>query len=324
MLIQKRFLAAILCIILGMLFVQRNLFFETADSTEELPNIVIGLVVTDCEDTWRQEMYAAIEKEAKNRLVQVTTLQTARTQADQVAAIRTLLVYRTDVIIFSPVMENGWEYILAEAAEANIPLITINERLSFSREPDQDANVYHVGFDYYQLAQQLANTFLAGENSAYQVVQLGGTIASSVSNDISMGLWDVIAAQKDPHQLKFSIGCDYMRSRAYEAITGLLRNEYQFDTVFSYSDGMTLGVISALEAQGLIPGTDVRIFSVGGGSSVREAFHQGKISVLANCELPLFGETVLDTVETLHRGEMPPKSVLLPGMLTVNGGGGAE
>ena len=321
MLIRKHFLAAILCIVIGMVVVQRGLLFQENETAEELPDIVIGLVLTDCEDDWRQAMYDSIQSEAKKRHIQVTTMPSARTQADQIDAIRSLLVYRADVIIFSPVMENGWENILSEAAEANIPLIIINEQFSTTNNGEGlGAQTYHVGFDYYQLAQQLANSFVDGGGSEFQVVQLGGTIASSVSNGISLGLWDVMTEKQGPYQLKFSVGCDYMRSRAYEAVTGLLRNQYQFDTVFSYSDGMTLGVISALEDQGLIPGEDVRIFSVGGGPTVTEAFHQGKISALANCDLTEFGEAVIDTVAQLHQKEEPNKNTTLPGMLLVNGG----
>ena len=84
---------------------------------------------------YKRQMYDSIKQAARRSHIQVTTIQTARTQADQIDAIRTLLVYRTNAIIFSPVMENGWEYILSEAAEAEIPLITINERPRYRAPP---------------------------------------------------------------------------------------------------------------------------------------------------------------------------------------------
>lgn len=127
-------------------------------------------------------MYDSIQQAARRSHIQVTTIQTARTQADQIDAIRTLLVYRTNAIIFSPVMENGWEYILSEAAEAEIPLITINERLSQSAAggpQDSACQVYHVGFDYYALSGQLAATLCQSGSDGFQLVQLGGTVASS-------------------------------------------------------------------------------------------------------------------------------------------------
>lgn len=321
--VKKSLLAVIAAIILSMLFVEAGVLFEPRERSSETPDTVIGLVLTDCEDDWKQQMYDSIQQAARKKHIQVTTIQTARTQSDQIDAIRTLLVYRTNAIIFSPVMENGWEYILAEAAEADIPLITINERLSTSGAVSVQGSgyqVYHIGFDYYSLSGQLAATLLAGDGGQdFQLVQLGGTVASSVAHDITEGFRSAMT-DNGQYRLKFSVGADYMRSRAYELINGLLRNEFEFDTILSYNDGMTLGVIAALSEKGLRPGRDVRIFSLGGGKSVMQAFEQGQVNALGCCDLSDLGDAVIDTVLKLQRGGTPAESQLLPGTLLVNGG----
>ncbi len=320
--VRKPLLLAIAAIVAGMLLVESVILFQPSGRGTATPDVVIGLVLTDCEDDWKQQMYDSIQQAARRSHIQVTTIQTARTQADQIDAIRTLLVYRTNAIIFSPVMENGWEYILSEAAEAEIPLITINERLSQSAAggpQDSACQVYHVGFDYYALSGQLAATLCQSGSDGFQLVQLGGTVASSAAHDISDGFQDSLS-QSSQYRLCFSVGGDYMRSRAYELIRSLLRNEYEFDTVLSYNDGMTLGVIDALEANGLRPGSDVRIFSLGGGESVMQAFSDGKINALGQCDLTDFGTTVIDLVWMLEQGGSPAENTLLPGTLLVNGG----
>ncbi|MDO4271310.1 MAG: substrate-binding domain-containing protein [Eubacteriales bacterium] len=320
--IQKSLLPVIAAIIVCMLTVEGAVLLELPERGEGAPETVIGLVLTDCEDDWKQQMYDSIQQAARQKHIQVTAIQTARTQSDQIDAIRTLLVYRTNAIIFSPVMENGWEYILSEAAEAEIPLITINERLSQAGAAGAAADhpVYHIGFDYYALSGQLAATLLKGGGEAdFELVQLGGTVASSAAHDISDGFRDAMAAS-GRSQTGFSVGGDYMRSRAYELVTALLRNEYRFDAILSYNDGMTLGAIAALRENGLKPGRDVRIFSLGGGEAVLEAFGEGQISALGRCDLTDFGETVIGAVRVLQSGGTPPASTLLPGTLLVNGG----
>ncbi|MCQ5130158.1 substrate-binding domain-containing protein [Butyricicoccus faecihominis] len=320
--VRKSLLAVITLIIAGMLFVEGRVLFAAPDGDQPSPKTVIGLVLTDCEDDWKTQMYDAVQQAARRRRIQVTIIQTSRTQSDQIDAIRTLLVYRTDAIIFSPVMENGWEYILSEAEEAQIPLITINERLSQSNNADLQKEaypVYHIGFDYYALAGQLAATLLQVQGEQpFWLVQLNGTVASSVAHDISNGFRDTLVAS-GRNQQNFSVNGDYMRSRAQELIGALLHNSYQFDTVLSCNDAMTLGAVDALRENGLRPGRDVHIFSLGGGESVLEAFSAGEINVLGRCDLTDFGETVIDTVLRLQDGETPDKSVLLPGTLLVNG-----
>lgn len=320
--IRKPLLLAIIAIVSSMLLVESAILFQPSDRAIDTPDIVIGLVLTDCEDDWKQQMYDSIQQAARRSHIQVTTIQTARTQADQIDAIRTLLVYRTNAIIFSPVMENGWEYILSEAAEAQIPLITINERLSLSGTDgleNHSCQVYHVGFDYYSLSGQLATTLCESGSDGFQLVQLVGTVASSVAHEISDGFQDSLSYSSQ-YKLCFSVGGDYMRSRAYELICSLLRNKYEFDTVLSYNDGMTLGVIDALEKNGLKPGSDVRIFSLGGGESVMQAFSDGKINALGQCDLANFGSTVIDLVLRLEQGEPLEEDTLLPGTLLVNRG----
>lgn len=320
--IRKPLLLAIIAIVSSMLLVESAILFQPSDRAIDTPDIVIGLVLTDCEDDWKQQMYDSIQQAARRSHIQVTTIQTARTQADQIDAIRTLLVYRTNAIIFSPVMENGWEYILSEAAEAQIPLITINERLSLSGTDgleNHSCQVYHVGFDYYALSGQLATTLCESGSDGFQLVQLVGTVASSVAHEISDGFQDSLSYSSQ-YKLCFSVGGDYMRSRAYELICSLLRNKYEFDTVLSYNDGMTLGVIDALEKNGLKPGSDVQIFSLGGGESVMQAFSDGKINALGQCDLANFGSTVIDLVLRLEQGEPLEEDTLLPGTLLVNRG----
>lgn len=322
MTIRKPLLYAIAVIILSMLLVECSTMFSSTGSSHASPRLAIGLVLTDCEDDWKQEMYDSIQSAARQRAIQVTTVQTARTQADQIDAIRKLLVYQMDAIIFSPVMENGWDYILSEAAETQIPLITINERLSPSAASElrkSGGSVYHVGYDYDTLARSLSLTMRGADPAALRLVQLSGSVGSSVSHDISFGFQDVLA-ESGPYQLCFSVGGDYMRSRASELIRSLLRNQYQFNAVLSYSDGMTLGVIDALERSGLTAGEDVQIFSVGGGPSISEAFAAGKINALAQCDLSDFGDTVIELVHQLGTGEQPEEQTLLSGTLLVNGG----
>lgn len=317
----RKYLLPVAIIILTMLTVEAMLLIPPF-SSDPAPETSIGLILTDSEDDWKQEMYRSIEQAARQHNIQVTTIHATRTQSDQIDAIRTLLVYNTSAIIFSPVMENGWENILQEAANANIPLITINEQLSsknFDTDSELKPAVYHIGFDYHTLAASLSRTMMEINSKDFELIQLSGTVASAVGNEISEGFREVMD-EHARYRVSFSVSADYMLSRAYNLLDSLLRNGYQFNAVFSYNDGMTLGAIAALEEHGLQPGNDVRIFAIGGGATVINAFNEGKINALGYCDLSDFGDTVINTVLMLQNGDRPDEITLLPSSLMVNGG----
>ena len=90
--VRKPLLLAIAAIAAGMLLVESVILFQPSGRGTATPDVVIGLVLTDCEDDWKQQMYDSIQQAARRSHIQVTTIQTARTQADQIDAIRTLQV----------------------------------------------------------------------------------------------------------------------------------------------------------------------------------------------------------------------------------------
>lgn len=317
--IRKILIITVIMLVTLMLYIESSVLFRQDSNNYTAPKTAIGLVVTDCEDDWKEQMYDSILQSAKKENIQVTTIQTSRTQSDQIEAIRTLLVYRTDAIIFSPVMKNGWEYIIMEAANAHIPLITINEQLSQSdslETAQEEYPIYHVGFDYYSLAGKLASSVIHSEGEIH-FVQLDGTVASSIAHDIASGFRDTLEKSEIQQQI-FSVNGDYMRSRSYDLINAMIRNEYQLDAILSCNDAMTLGAITALEENGLQPGEDVIIYSLGGGTDVSKAFELHKVTVLGKCELTAFGDTVIETVSRLKDGDTPPQTHLLDGTLLIN------
>ncbi|MDY3619148.1 substrate-binding domain-containing protein [Agathobaculum sp.] len=315
---RKAFLPPIVLVIAAMLFIGATALFERPGPVEQPPELVIGLVLTDSEDDWKTALYESIARDARAQGIQVMTISSTRTQSDQIDAIRTFLVYRVSAILFSPVMESGWEYILSEAADADIPLVTLSEKLSDAETEGRP--VYHVGYDYYTLTSELASAFLQARGDDFRLVQLGGTVASWVSAQVSGGFRDKLDAGGNA-RLGYSINSDFMRSRAYQLISGLLKNEYEFNTILSCSDAMTLGAIDALTEYGLEPGKDVSLLAVGGGGEAMEAFSAGYLDYLGRCDPEALAGRAVETVRALARNTgVVQRETLLRGQLLVGGG----
>ena len=261
-------------------FVWEYYVTDQKSSSDTDNKFIVGLILTDEEDTW----HAALNKELTNIEdmddVEVMTIETNRTQAAQIEALRSFIVYKVDVIIFSPVMENGWGFVLDEAKEAKIPIITVEKKLAEAGEQTKESKVYYVGYDYFGLGVQMADVIeTQWKDEKPRIVELQGTVASSSSREITQGIRSVLDQNKQ-YQLYYSIGANYMRSRAYELIVGLIRNNYSIDIIISHNDAMTLGVLDALNKYAIRPGKDIYLFSFGGEPEVYEAYNRENIHCL--------------------------------------------
>src|SRR5688500_15747111 len=80
------------------------------------------------------------------------------------------------------------------------------------------------------------------------------------------------------------------------------------NVIYSHNDGMSFGVITALEELGKVPGEDVLIVSIDGTKNAIEYVLDGKIGVVVECT-PKFGPIAFDTMLAYASGEDVPLRV---------------
>ena len=170
---------------------------------------VMGIVFTASEDDWKDEQYRVLEEQAQAHGFDRMVMRTERTQQAQIDAIRALIVYRVDVIVFSPIVQSGWENVLREAQSAQIPVITVDKTL---QQREGQAPVSSVSFPYRRAAQQAA-AYVSGEGRGI-AAELYGTLNASSAQEISRGLREGL--EDSGTELKYSLCGDYLRSRGRE------------------------------------------------------------------------------------------------------------
>ena len=65
-------------------------------------------------------------------------------QENQIKAIRSFIVYQVDVIVFCPIVQDGWDNVLQEAKDANIPVIVVDRKI---RTKDNSLYAGYIGTD---------------------------------------------------------------------------------------------------------------------------------------------------------------------------------
>ncbi len=269
------------------------------------PAAVVGVVQILSESPWRDKVYASLSDAASMHNMQLITLETDRTQESQIQAIRTLITYQVDAIVFSPVVMSGWDNVLSETHSAGIPVILFERRIKTNLDGMIAATICTDYEAQGKAAAQFIKQAFPRHPGAVQIMEVTGTVGSSSSTERSRGIRTEF--NKSPkYDLFYSLSCDLMYSKAKETFEIYLRYTDIPDVLISYNDAMTFGAIASMEKLGVQPGKDILIISFDAQQQAMDYLSEGKI----NCEIetsPYIGEAVINTISTLLNG--PPSTL---------------
>ena len=93
--------------------------------------IVVGVSQEGSESVWRTANTRSVKETlTKDEWVFSEFFKNARQkQENQIKALRSFISQRVDYIVFSPIVEDGWDTVLREAREAEIPVILMDRKI---------------------------------------------------------------------------------------------------------------------------------------------------------------------------------------------------
>ena len=276
--------------------------------------ITVGFSQLGAESDWRSantdSMLEAFSEDEGYNLIYKNGQQK---QANQITAIRTFIQQEVDYIVLAPATEDGWETVLGEAREANIPVILVDRRVNAA-----DKNLYScwVGSDFELEGKKMAAWIKAyTENIGMEaedlhIVDIQGNIGSTAQIGRTRGIAN--AARDNGWDLMAQVSGDFTENRGREVMAALLKRFDNVNVVYCENDNMAIGAIDAIENAGKKVGRDilngeVMVVSFDGvNKTAQEYVREGKISCIAECN-PLHGPRVRTLIEMLQRGENPQK-----------------
>ena len=290
---------------------------EDAESGRESAGLVIGFSQLGSESAWRLGNTASMENAAREHGISLVVNNGMQKQENQIAAIRSFIAYQVDVIVFAPIVEEGWANVLQEAKEAGIPVIMMDRLINIK---DSDLYDAYIGPDHYLEGvnaarflmkkaeeMQTAHDSAAEEESGkIRIAELSGTEGSSPMISRYKGFHDLID-NDDRFEILETVSGDFLRSKGRECMRSLLKKyPGQIDVLYSHNDAMTLGAIEVMEEQGIEPGKDIVIISVDGEQAAVDLLKEGKINCVVECS-PMLGEAVMDLAEKIVSGQDYPR-----------------
>ena len=244
-------------------------------------------------------------------------------QENQIKALRNFITQGVDYILFTGVVSTGWEEVLAEVNEAEIPLILID------RLPDCIDDIDYVaafGGDFVEEGRR--QVAWAGEylksvgrgDEEVNVVIMEGTTGASAQTGRTEG--NLAALEEYPNmKLVGQQTGNFTRAEGQAVMESWLKSIDDIDVLIAQNDDMALGAIDAIKAAGKVPGEDIIIVGCDSVKAAFEAIVAGEMNATIECT-PLYGPFVEKTIEALENGEEMNKEIVHPeeGVYDMDGG----
>ena len=268
--------------------------------------VTVGFAQTGSESGWRsantESMKAAFSEENGFDLVFNAA---DNDPAAQIAAVRDFINQGVDAIVIAPIVEDGWDDVLQEAADADIPVILEDRTVTAS----DDLFASWVGLDFHK------EGVMAGEwaaenfgDTATKMVVLEGTTGSAPANERAKGFDEAIDGTSI-EKIDSQTG-DFTRDGGKTVMEGFIQ-KYGIDGIdllYAHNDDMALGAIEAIEAAGGVPGEDIQIISIDAVKDGMQALVDGKINFIVECN-PLLGDLAAGLVKDVLAGKDVEKAI---------------
>lgn len=269
--------------------------------------ITVGFAQTGSESGWRSANTESMKEafSAENGFDLVFNAAD-NDPAAQIAAVRSFINQGVDAIVIAPIVEDGWEDVLTEAQDAEIPVILEDRTVT----APEDLYATWVGLDF-ELEGQKAGEWAAEQfTEPTKMVVLEGTTGSAPANDRAEGFDSAI--EGTPIEKIDSQSGDFTRDGGKSVMEGFLQKygADEIDLVYAHNDDMGLGAIEAIEAAGAVPGEDIKIITIDAVRDGMQALVDGKINYIVECN-PLLGEKAAELVKDVLAGNEVDKTTIV-------------
>lgn len=236
--------------------------------------LTIGFSQVGHESDWRTAFSKSMQDEAKAEGIDLKFSDANQKEEDQLKAVRSFISQKVDAIVIAPIVVTGWDQVLKEAKEANIPVFIVDRDVDTK---DRSLFVTRIAADF-NLEGKLAGAWLAAAlKGKGDIVELQGTVGSAAAEYRKKGFEAVQALFPGIKTVKSQSG-DFTTQGGKEVMESFIKATdglKGIKAVWAHNDNMLLGAIQAMKEAGLKPGKDILTVSVDGVPDIFKAMLAG-------------------------------------------------
>jgi len=254
------------------------------------------------ESDWRTANSASFKETAQKLGVKLIFSDAQQKQENQISAIRSCIQQGVNVIALPPVVEPGWDAVLQEAKDANIPVIVVDRSVS----ADPSLYAAHIGSDMDIEGKRSAEEFNKLLPNGGNILELSGTTGSGAAVGRAKGFREAL----NPNiKILDSQTGNFTRAEGKPVMEAFLKKYAgQIDGVFFHNDDMAIGAVEAIKAAGIKPG-ELKMVSIDGTRGGFQLMIDGWLQADVECN-PLLGPQVMDLALKLMNGQPIQKEAL--------------
>ena len=326
---KKRVVSMLLCVAMTAAMVAGCGSSSSGDSSSDSGEdsgssdvITVGFSQVGAESDWRtantESMQETFTEENGYELIFDDAQQK---QENQITAIRNFIQQEVDYILLAPVTESGWDTVLQEAYDADIPVIIVDRMVDVSND---DLYTTWIGTDSLlegRKAAEWLNAYATAKGwdaSELNIAHIQGTMGSTAQIGRTQGLeegvekygWNLVAQQCG----------EFTQAKGQEVMESMLKQYDNINVVYCENDNEAFGAIDAIEAAGKTvgPDGDILVISFDSTGAGLQDVIDGKIICDVECN-PLHGPRAQELVEALEAGEEVDKENYVDGEIFAHG-----
>ena len=278
---------------------------KSSDSSSSSDDVItVGFSQVGAESDWRtansESMKSTFSEKNGYKLIFDDAQQK---QENQITAIRNFIQQDVDYIVLAPVTETGWDTVLKEAKDADIPVIIVDRMIDVS---DDSLYTAWVGSNFKmegQKACEWLNAYAEAKGmKEVNIAHIQGTIGASAQIGRTEGLeeaakeygWNIVAQQTG----------EFTQAKGQEVMESMLKQHDNINVVYCENDNEAFGAIDAIEAAGKTvgPDGDILVMSFDTTNAGLTDTLSGKIICDTECN-PLHGPRVEEIIKKLEDGK---------------------
>lgn len=313
---KKRVVSMLLCVAMTAAMVAGCGSSSSGDSSSDSGEdsgssdvITVGFSQVGAESDWRtantESMQTTFSEENGYELIFSDAQQK---QENQLTAVRNFIQQEVDYILLAPVTESGWDTVLQEAYDADIPVIIVDRMVDVSND---DLYTTWIGTDSLlegRKAAEWLNAYATAKGwdaSELNIAHIQGTMGSTAQIGRTQGLeegvekygWNLVAQQCG----------EFTQAKGQEVMESMLKQYDNINVVYCENDNEAFGAIDAIEAAGKTVGTDIAngeilVISFDTTNAGLTDTLAGKIVCDVECN-PLHGPRAEELIKALEAGE---------------------
>ena len=203
--------------------------------------LTVGFSQVGSESGWRAAETNVAKSEAEKRGITLKIADGQQKQENQIKAVRSFVAQGVDAIFIAPVVATGWEPVLKEAKDAEIPVFLLDRSIDV-----KDKSLYMTTVTADNILEgKLIGDWLVKEvnGKPCNVVELQGTVGASVAIDRKKGFAEAIKNAPNIKIIRSQSG-DFTRSKGKEVMESFIKAENNGKNICNYDysdDGKCFG-----------------------------------------------------------------------------------